>query len=76
LKFIHSDGREAVFNGDTLSLMTDAKYGGTYNYVNPAPVPDKWYDVGGGGAYAGKGVWHLVLDVVPFVAGGNVRGEN
>lgn len=76
LKFIHSDGREAVFNGDTQSLMTDAKYGGTYNYVNPAPVPDKWWDLGGWGAYAGKGVGHLVLDVVPYVAGGNVRGEN
>ena len=56
--------------------MTDAKYGGTYNYVNPAPVPDKWYDLGGWGAYAGKGVGHLVLDVVPYAAGGNVRGEN
>lgn len=76
LKFIHPDGREAVFNGDTLSLVTDPKYVGTYNYVNPAPVPDRWYDVGGWGAYAGKGLGHLVLDVVPYAAGGNVRGEN
>lgn len=76
LKFINPDGREAVFNGDTLSLVTDSKYIGTYNYVNPAPVPDKWYDVGGWGAYAGKGLGHLVLDVVPYAAGGNVRGEN
>ncbi|MCX2783662.1 PQQ-binding-like beta-propeller repeat protein [Microbulbifer thermotolerans] len=76
LKFIHPDGREAVFDGDTLSLVTDPKYVGTYNYVNPAPVPDKWYDVGGWGAYAGKGLGHLVLDVVPYWMGGNVRGEN
>ncbi|WP_444946838.1 RHS repeat-associated core domain-containing protein [Microbulbifer sp. VTAC004] len=76
LKFIHPDGREAVFNGDTLNLVTDPKYVGTYNYVNPAPVPDKWYDVGGWSVYAGKGLGHLVLDVAPYAAGGNVRGEN
>ncbi|WP_299003637.1 FG-GAP-like repeat-containing protein [uncultured Shewanella sp.] len=76
LKFIHPDGREAVFNGDTLSLVTDPKYVGTYNYVNPAPVPDKWYDVGGWGVYAGKGFGHMVLDVAPYGVGGNVRGAN
>ncbi|WP_394203376.1 RHS repeat domain-containing protein [Marinagarivorans algicola] len=76
LKFIHPDGREAVFNGDSLNLVTDSKYLGTYNYVNPAPKPENWYNLGGWGAYAGKGLGHVVLDVVPYAIGGNVRGPD
>ena len=76
LKFVHPDGGEAVFNGDTLNLVTDSKYLGTYNYVNSAPKPENWYNVGGWGAYAGKGLGHFVLDVVPYAIGGNVRGPD
>lgn len=75
-KFIHSDGREAVFNGGTLNLVTDSRFLGTYNYVNPAPIPKNWYNAIGWGVYAGKGLGHAALDVVPHILGGNVRGEN
>ena len=75
LKFIHADGREAVFNGDSLNLVTDPNYIGTYNYVNPAPVPSQWYDIGGWTNYAVEGLGHLALDVAPYCVGGNVRGQ-
>ncbi|MFS1525938.1 hypothetical protein ACL7TT_17830 [Microbulbifer sp. 2304DJ12-6] len=75
-KFIHSDGREAVFNGDTSLLVTDPRYMGTYNYVNPAPVPNNWYDVPGWVLWADQGLGHAALDVAPYILGGNVRGEN
>jgi len=39
LKFIHEDGRELVFDGDTRELMTEDRYMGTYNYVN-ATIPN------------------------------------
>ncbi|WP_240549183.1 RHS repeat-associated core domain-containing protein [Billgrantia antri] len=75
-KFIHPDGREVVFDGDTLEIITDPRYVGTYNYVNPAPIPNEWYDVKGWGAWAGKGLGHGVLDVLPYALGGNVRGPH
>ncbi len=34
-KFIHVDGREAVYDGDTGQVITDPEVAGTYNYVNP-----------------------------------------
>lgn len=76
LKYIHPSGREAVFNGDTLQPITDPRYAGTYNYVNPAPAPENWYNVGGWLNFAGRGVGHLVTDVVPYWMGGNVRGND
>ena len=74
LKYIHPDGREADFNGDTLELLTHPEYIGTYNYVNPAPKPQNWYNVGGWGVWAGKGLAHGLVDVAPYLVGGNVRG--
>lgn len=41
LKYIHLDGREAVFNGDTLKPMTDPRYMATYNYVVIVEKPDR-----------------------------------
>ena len=76
LKYIHPSGREVVFNGDTLQPITDPRYAGTYNYVNPAPAPENWYNVGGWLSFAGRGVGHLVTDVVPYWMGGNVRGND
>ena len=40
LKFVHSDGREAVFDGDTLKPILDPKYKGTFNYVVPVLPPE------------------------------------
>ena len=36
-KFIHPDGREVVFDGDTAAIVTDPRYMGTYNFgTDPA----------------------------------------
>ena len=34
-KYVNSDGREAVFDGDTHELITDPRIAGTYNYSSP-----------------------------------------
>jgi hypothetical protein len=76
LKYIHPSGREAVFDGDTLQPITDPRYAGTYNYVNPAQAPENWYNVGGWLSFSVLGAGHLVTDVVPYWLGGNVRGND
>lgn len=70
LKFIHPDGREAVFDGDDHILVTDPRYIGTYNYINPSLQPEdfptnkeellKWVEFGK------TGIGHVVTDVVPY----------
>ncbi len=37
LKFIHKDGREIIFDGDSGEIITDPRIKGTYNY-EPAPI--------------------------------------
>jgi hypothetical protein len=78
LKFIHPDGREAVFNGDTLKLVTDPRYVGTYNYVTPTTKPSSlgWGNVGEWIDFGVKGAGHVITDVLPYGLGGNVRGPN
>jgi len=75
LKFIHTNGSEAVFDGDSLTIVTDPKYIGTYNYVNPRPFSSvngfvDFLD------YAASAVGHGAVDVLPYLIGGNVRGDN
>ena len=73
-KYVHPDGSEAVIDGDTGEHVTDPKYMGTYNYVNPMA----WGDVNGitdVPAFLGKNVGHFFADVVPYFFGGNVRGD-
>jgi RHS repeat-associated protein len=72
-KFIFQDGREAVYNVDTGQLVTDSRYKGTYNYVNPAPSswnPLNWQDM----AYRGLG--HFLADMLPYYIWGNDRPSN
>ncbi|WP_027399036.1 RHS repeat-associated core domain-containing protein [Anaerovorax odorimutans] len=66
LKFINPNGREAVFDGDTLKPITDSKYKATYNYVTPAPKPSKATDIKGWAKFAGKGAGHFVTDMLPY----------
>ena len=40
-KFTHNDGREAVFDGDTLLPMTDPRYIATYNVCSIRQLPEK-----------------------------------
>ncbi|MCC3358122.1 hypothetical protein [Bacillus sp. REN16] len=69
-KFIHPDGREAVFDGDTLEPVTDARYKGTYNYINPtiAPkgFPNSKQDILDWVEYGKAGLGHVVTDVIPY----------
>ena len=72
VKYVHPDGREVVYDGDTCEPVTNPKLKGTYNYVNPAPWswnPLKWNMI------ITRGVLHGVIDVAPYKIGGNVRGE-
>lgn len=70
IKFIHPDGREAVFDGDTLQPVTDARYKGTYNYINPtiAPkgFPNSKQDILDWIEYSKAGLGHVVTDVIPY----------
>ena len=34
-KFVHPDGREAIYDGNTGLLVTESKFRGTFNFVNP-----------------------------------------
>lgn len=70
LKYINPDGREVVFDGDTLKPITDPQYKGTYNYVTPAPKPKSVTDVGGWVDFGVKGVGHSVVDVLPYYLSG------
>ena len=72
-KFVHVDGREAVYDGDTGQVVTDPAVAGTYNYVNPGVAPDHWYDVGGWTVFVVRGTGHVVVDVLPYLVGGNRR---
>ncbi|RFB12158.1 hypothetical protein DZB84_19585 [Bacillus sp. HNG] len=69
-KFIHPDGREAVFDGDTLKPVTDARYKGTYNYINPTLMPEGFpnskQDILDWVEYGKTGLGHVVTDVIPY----------
>lgn len=76
LKFVHPDGREAVFDGDTLQPMTNPRYKGTYNYVVPVEPPEDILDIGGWYNYATRGIGHVVLDVIPYWLTGKKNERN
>ena len=70
LKYTNKDGREAVFDGDTLQPMTDPRYIATYNFCPIQQLPDnpviKDY-VTYGITMAG----HAWKDVIPYYIWGN-----
>ena len=70
LKYIHSDGREAVFNGDTLEPMTDPRYMATYNYYALHKIPETDATVCDYIKYGYTWVMHGVTDVIPYWATG------
>lgn len=77
MKFVHPDGREAVFDGDTLEPVVDHKYKATYNYVSPVRIPENKLDLIRWMNFGVKGVGHLLMDVVPYYLTGkkNERGK-
>jgi hypothetical protein len=76
LKYTHPDGREVVFDGKAGEVVTDPRYLGTYNYIMPAQPPEDFLDIKGWEAFAKKGIGHYVVDVLPYLIGGNVRGRD
>ena len=76
LKFITSDGREAVFDGDTLLPITDPKYIATYNYVSLYQLPEDanmWDYL----KLAGSAAGHFFCDMLPYYLTGdsNTRAQ-
>lgn len=76
LKYINIDGREAVFDGDTLGIMRDAKYKATYNYVSPAKEPKGVTDIKGIVDYGVKGLGHILMDMMPYYLTGSKNDRN
>jgi hypothetical protein len=74
-KYINSDGREAVRDGDTGAEVTDPRYMATYNYVNPMSW-DQAHGASGVAEFGARSVGHFAADVLPYWFGGNVRGPN
>ena len=65
LKYVNSDGREAVFDGDTHLPISDPDYIATYNYFPPYQLPEApglndYYKLGT--SYVG----HFFCDMLPY----------
>jgi len=61
-KFVHPDGREAVFDGDTLLPITDPDYIATYNYGPYVPLEY----AENLGEFIIDARDHLVMDILPY----------
>lgn len=72
IKFIHPDGREAIYY-QSGRLVTDPAIAGTFNYVNPRAFPDD-LNIVDWVAFGAYGAAHMLVDWVPWVFGGSVRG--
>lgn len=80
-KFVHRDGREAVYTKDfskdgSYQLYTDPKYKGTYNYVVPSNPPQSITDLKGVVHFAISGSGHFITDVLPYHLTGKKNERN
>ena len=66
MKYTNIDGREAVFDGDTLDPMTDQRYIATFNYCPVHQIPKNGETVLDYVKFAYTGVGHVVVDVLPY----------
>ncbi|KAA0542739.1 hypothetical protein FZW96_21210 [Bacillus sp. BGMRC 2118] len=81
-KYIHPNGREAVFNGRTIDeknntaeLVTDSRYVGTFNYINPSIKPEGGFPKNpeemlewmvAWSKFGATNIGHGVVDVAPW----------
>lgn len=68
VKYVHPDGREAIYDGDTGELIDEGDLKGTYNYINPgdwSANPFSWRRA------AESDFGHIVVDVIPYKIWGN-----
>ena len=70
-KFTHTDGREAVFDGDTLEPVTDPKYIATYNYCPLYKEPESSAGVSDYIKIGVTAVGHFFADMLPYYLTGN-----
>ena len=54
-KYVNDDGREVVYDGATHQIITDIRYVGTYNFINPQTSK----------------LGHFLVDVLPYLIMGN-----
>ena len=54
-KYVNDDGREVVYDGATHQIITDIRYVGTYNFINPQKSK----------------LGHFLVDVLPYLIMGN-----
>jgi hypothetical protein len=77
-KFVNEDGRESVryrnADGSYGDEVTRDDIRGTYNYVNPGNIDEVLSLEQCPAEYAARMVGHGVLDVLPWMIGGSVRG--
>ena len=73
-KYIHPDGREAVFDGDTHEPVTDSRYMATYNYCSPMPLPDDPMLTDYTNLII-QYIGHFLFDVFPYWLWGNERRD-
>jgi hypothetical protein len=76
MKFVHPDGREAVFDGDTLEPVIDPVYKATYNYVVPSNIPENKLNIISWIIFIQKGFGHFIMDVLPYYLTGKKNERN
>ena len=87
-KYVHPDGREFVYDGDTKELITDPDLKGTYNYcpaIDPKlrgkpfstdSIGSFFGSIGEYTKYVGESVGHFFTDMLPYYILKNERKEN
>jgi hypothetical protein len=76
MKFVHPNGREAVFDGDTLEPVIDPRYKATYNYVPPTNIPENKLNPIEWIIFIIKGTGHFIMDVLPYYLTGKRNERN
>ena len=71
LKYITNDGREAVFDGDTLEPVTDPRYIATYNYSPLYQMPSSGAGILDYAKLASSAIGHFFADMLPYYFTGN-----
>jgi len=65
---------EHIIDGDTNKLITDDRWKGTANFINPLPIQEV-KSVGKALEFINRGAGHLVVDILPSVILGDYRGQ-
>ena len=73
-KFVHEDGREAVYYPNSGRLVTDPRYRGTYNFHNSGTLFTGEFTLHPWGGMLLDDVLHGLFDVIPWYRNGTVRG--